>query len=203
MSATQFQVGPQQLQDGSPNTGRSGKTGETVVGFAHARHYEAVVRGNVFIGADLGGTPVTTQAGLSATTPALTLYNPVGSIFNLVLLTVTIAITSTPGGAAGLMLAYNLPTAAAPTATTNATIQNALTSSLATGVGQCYRIATLATAPLALRFMGGPTGASITGGQWVDNVDGGIIVGPGVALSIQTTAALALLAGFVWEEVRI
>jgi hypothetical protein len=200
----EIKTGPQTLGDGVPTTARGGKTGELSVGDAHARFFEAASRGKLFIGADLGGTSVTTQAGLSATTPALTLYNPANSGVWLVLVTVTVDITAAPAAAAGLMLAVNAPTAAAPSSVTNATIQNALTSNVSTGIGQCYRIATLAAAPLAIRFIGGTTGAAAIGGvQLIDDVGGGIIVGPGVALSIQATSAAAIVASFTWEEVVI
>ena len=195
-------VGPQVVGDGSVTLPRLTKDGTASVADAHGRYQEAVYRGNVFIGANLGGTPVTTQAGLSATTPALTLYNPANSGKLGVLISVTVDITSSPAAAAGLMLAVNAPTAAAPTATTLATQQNAYTSNLSTPSLSCYRIATLAAAPVAIRFIGGTTGAAAIGGvQLVDHVDGEIIVGPGVALSIQSTSAAAILTSFAWEEI--
>jgi hypothetical protein len=196
-------TGPQVTTDGSIQEVRGGKTGELIVGDAHARFYEGVARGSVYIGANLGGTPVTTQAGLSATTPALTLYNPTGSGKNLVLQTITVDITTAPAAAAGLMLAANV-NAAAPTATTTATVQNALIGNASTGVGLCYRIATLAAAPLAIRFLGGTTGAAAIGGvQLIDHVDGEVIIAPGSYVSLQATSAAAILGSFTWEEVSI
>src|SRR3990167_3583571 len=102
------------------------EVGVVLVKQSTAKYEHSVSEGNVFTGANLLGTPVTTQAGLSATTPALTLYNPVGSGVNLVLLTVTVDITTSPAAAAGLMLAYNLASAAAPATTTLANVTNAL-----------------------------------------------------------------------------
>jgi hypothetical protein len=169
---------------------------------ASSKYEHDVLNETVFIGANLGGTPVTTQAGLSATTPALTLYNPVGSGVNLVLLTVTVDITTAPAAAAGLMLAYNLLNATAPATTTDATMISAIIGSTTAPKGRCYRIATLAAAPLAFRFIGGTTGAAAIGGvQLIDNVDGAVIIPPGVAISIQGTSAAAILASYVWKEV--
>src|SRR3990167_2117669 len=100
--------------------------GVVLVKQSTAKYEHSVSEGNVFTGANLLGTPVTTQAGLSATTPALTLYNPVGSGVNLVLLTVTVDITTSPAAAAGLMLAYNAISVEAPTSTTDATVTSAI-----------------------------------------------------------------------------
>ena len=90
-------VGPQKLSDGVLSEIRINRSGDVVVSQGHE---ELVLEEKVFIGANLGGTPVTTQAGLSATTPALTLYNPVGSGVNLVPLSVTIDIKTAPAAAA-------------------------------------------------------------------------------------------------------
>src|SRR3990167_7493306 len=185
----QGKVGQQILSNGSESDLRMSKNGSLVVMQGGGKYNESVVAGSVYIGANLGGTPVTTQAGLSATTPALTLYNPVGSGVNLILMSVTVDITTSPAAAAGLMLAYNLASAAAPATTTLANVTNALIGTSKQPAGQCYRIATLATAPLACRFIGGTTGAAaISGVQLVDRVEGEIIIGPGVAVSIQSTS---------------
>jgi hypothetical protein len=60
-----------------------------------------------FYCANVAGTPVTTQAGLSVTAPALLLYEPSAVAKNLVLLDVGINITASPAAAAGFMLAYS------------------------------------------------------------------------------------------------
>lgn len=176
--------------------------GNVLVKQSTAKFEHSVLEEQVFIGANLGGTPVTTQAGLSATTPALTLYNPVGSGVNLVLLTVTCDITTAPAAASGLMLAYNLLNATPPATTTDATMINAIVGSTTAPKGRCYRIATLAAAPLAFWFLGGTTGAAaISGCKLTENIDGQIVIPEGVAISIQATSAAAILASFVWKEV--
>lgn len=197
-------VGKQVLSNGTTSEIRLNKTGAVSTSDAHARYMQNTLDGEVYIGANLGGTPVTTQAGLSATTPALTLYNPVGSNTYLVLQTVTVDITSAPAAACGLMLAFNALNAAPPSSTTAATVTNAIVGSTYSPAGQCFRIATLATAPVAFRFIGGTTGAAaISGVQLIDKVDGEVIIPPGVAISIQSTSAAAILASFSWEEIPI
>lgn len=195
-------VGKQILNDGSISPIRLGKDGSIVT--SSPMHMIDVLDGNMYIGSNLGGTPVTTQAGLSATTPALTLYNPVGSGVNLALIAVEAMFTSSPAAACGVMLAYNTLNATPPASTTDANMTNCIIGSTASPKGRCYRVATLAAAPVACRFLGGTTGASGIGGfQLIEHIDGEIVIPPGVAISIQTTSAAALLASFTWLEVSI
>lgn len=200
----EIRVGAISASVGAVNPARSDKTGAIVAVDAHGRYQEAVLQGGVYIGANLGGTPVTTQAGLSATTPALTLYNPIGSGVNLVLLTATVNFTAAPAAACAVWLASNAATAVAPATTTAATLQNANLGTTAVGKGQCYRVATLAAAPLMIRNICGTSGAGAIGNtQAVDRIDGEIVAPPGVAVSIQTSSAAILVASFTWEEVLI
>jgi hypothetical protein len=158
-----------------------------------------------FYCADLAGTPVTTQAGLSATTPALTIYNPYNSGVNLTLLEVGTDVTSSPAAAAGFSLAYS--TGAPPSSTTSATIIPAnfggllVSTSTTINQGKCYRIATLANAPVAFRYLGGTTGASaISGFVPTDPTWGKVVIPPGIAVSFQSTSAAAVVVDFLWRE---
>jgi hypothetical protein len=160
---------------------------------------------NEFYCADLSGTPVTTQAGLSATTPALTIYNPYGSGVNLTLLEVGADVTSSPAGAAGFSLAYS--TGAPPSSTTSATVipanfaNIAVSTSTTINKAGCYRIATLANAPVAFRYLGGTTGASaISGFDMTDPTWGKVVIPPGIAVSFQATSAAAVVVDFLWRE---
>jgi hypothetical protein len=200
----QGQVGPQVVSDGVPAVARLNKDASIAVVESHARYAEGAYRGNVYVCSNPAGTPVTTQAGLSATTPALVLYNPVGSGKLLVLQTVMVNLVAAPAAACHFMLAMNLPSAAAPTTVTLANSQNARTDSAASGSGQSYRISTLAAVPVAIRYFGHVTAAaSITPGQLIDHVDGEIIIGPGVALSLQTSSAASVVAAFTYEEISL
>lgn len=198
------QVGPLRLADGSVATrDRRDKTGATVVSSAHGDYAEAVSRGLCFTGSNLLGTPVTTQAGLSATTPALTLHNPPNSGFLANLLAVTIGVNAAPAAATTLCLAVN-SNAAAPTSVTNAAIINNLYGAAVNNAVQCYRVATLAAAPLATVFLGSISAASLVAAlSWVVDLKGGVGLYPGSQISIQTTTAVALFCSFTWEEIPI
>lgn len=169
---------------------------------SHGKYTDAVLRGGVYIGANAFGTAVTTQAGLSATTPALTLYNPVGSGVLGVVLSVGINITAAPAAAAVFCLAHNAKNATAPASTTNGTMINAQVGSANTPKVQCYRVATLAAAPVANLMLGGTTGAAaISGLVQTFDIDGLLVIEEGVAISVQASSAAAILCHFVWEEI--
>ncbi len=199
-TAEMFVVAPRFGQTGAL-TQRSGNGGHQVVQDGLPRYAQAVLDGNVYIGANTAG--VATQGSMSATTPPLTLYNPIGSSVALVLLNFTAGVTVAPGGAATIALALNTLGAAAPSSVTLATIVNANGTTPGAPRGQCYRIATLAAAPLAVRWSatfdatGGISAHSIA-----DDIAGGLVLLPGACLSVQSlTTALTLVASFTWQEV--
>lgn len=166
---------------------------------------EAVDRGNVFIAANQ--TTVTTQAGLSATTPALSVANRAGSkkvvklwyvgAQNLVAWTAAAAVWLAQGGSA---------VAAAVTETTTATVRNAKTgdSGVPNGVA-ILSVATLPAAPVAISLLGaGLTGliTTVTGiapfGRWYN---GALRLAPGFNWSVQTSTAGSLFCEFIIEVV--
>lgn len=208
--------GAQRLATGASGMLRGGQTGALCTQDAHARFQEAVLQGNVWSGANAQGTPVTTQTTVSATTPALVLYNPINSPVNLVLWTFTVGVTTGQTASNVILLAYNGPSALSvptgPTATTLAVVTNmslglnqAATQGTVTGWGQCYQIATLSAAPLAFRYCAVITrvsAANIGAGMLVDHIDGEVIVPPGVAVSVQAVGStgIPIVASFTWEE---
>ena len=172
----------------------------------HAKFQQAVRDGNVYTCANPQATPVTTQAGLSATTPALVLWNPVGSPKNLVLWEDSLALNAAPAAASIFSLAVT--TGPITTTTSGSVFNNLLNSAIlpggqsATPVGQCYRVSTLNGPPVAIRYIGQVTGAaSLTQTPWVDNVDGKIVLTPGTGITFQTTTAAAVVGSFTWEEI--
>ena len=183
----------------------SKQTGGLLVQQAGARFDEAVDRGAVYIAANQ--TTVVTQAGLSATTPALTVANRAGSgktvklwyagCQSLVAWTAAAAVWLALGGSA---------VAAAVTETTAATIRNAKTGDASAPAGVALlAVATLPAAPVAISLLGaGLTGiiTTVPGiapfGRWYD---GALRLPPGFNWSIQTSTAGTLFCEIIIEVV--
>ena len=189
---------------------RGSEGGEGIFGQAHARYYESIVRGNAFVVANQSG--VTSQAGLSATTPVLSLYNPAGSGVNGVVLwagAFSIVVV-----AAGMMiwLAANTNIAAAATTGTATTAhRNLLLGNGKSPQLQPLLAATLPAAPVAIAMLGDFPGTLALNSQpptatFYRDIAGGIILAPGSTLSFQTSTAsgaAGLLCEVAWEEVAI
>jgi hypothetical protein len=173
------------------------------------RFQEAVLRGNCYCVANPAG--IQTQAGLSATTPALTLYNPAGSGKNGIIWYASAAFAVANAAAAAVWLAANTNiNAAATTGTLTTTHRNCLLGAAANNAIQALLAATLPAAPVGVALLGiGLTGAitvettaKLVGG-WLD---GAIVMGPGTSISIQTSTASGangLWCSFIWEEIEV
>lgn len=166
----------------------------------------AVERGNTYGVCSQAG--VTSQAGLSATTPVLTLANPAGSGVNGVLWFAGATFTVAFATAGVVWLAHSAVPA------TLATLSTAHRN-LKLGGAQGNKIkallaATLPAAPVGICLLGaGLTGAITTVpqvqtlGRWFN---GGVIVEPGQAVSIQTgvaSGASGTFCEYIWEEVGV
>lgn len=203
------QVGPRKVGDGTENPLRTCNTGEIAVSDAHARFYESAVRGNIYHVANQSG--ITTQAGLSATTPPLTLYNPAGSGVNGVIIYAGCVNSVAFAAAAVIWVAVNTNiVAAAVTGTLTTAHRSGLLGSSTSNKVQALLAATLPAAPVAVATLGvGLTGAITlqptlpTLGRFFD---GGLILYPGAAISLQTSTASGasgFFGEFIWEEVLI
>lgn len=169
--------------------------------------HEAVMRGRCFCVASQAG--VTSQAGLSATTPVLTLYNPAGSGTNLILWHAAAQFEVAFVAAASVWLAAGTNTvAAAVTGTLTAAHRNLKLGLSQSPVARTFTVATLPAAPVAIDLLGvGLTGAITTAAalaplaKWYN---GSVILTPGTNLTIQTSTASGasgMLCSFIWEEV--
>lgn len=202
-------VGPGQFADGSPVTERMSKDGSLIVQDGHAKYQEAVARGKVFSACQT--TATTIPAGLSASPTTTTLYNPLGSGVNGVVLyggvTSLIAFTA----AATIWVAINNNLAAAATTGTALAGVNMLAGSGNVATIQALTTATLPAAPTrALAILGVgltgaittvPTGAPV--GRWFD---GAIVLGPGCSLSFQASTAgptTGSVGEWIWEEIPV
>lgn len=192
--------------DGTGLGVRLSRLGAMSAAFSQASYQAAVERGNVFGVCNQSG--ITTQAGLSATTPALTLYNPAGSGKIGVLwyagATFTVAFTA----AAVIWVAANTNVAAAAVTGTLTTAHRNLKLGATNNPGLIPLLAaTLPAAPVAIATLGaGLTGVITTVPQVAPLgrlFDGGIELLPGTAISIQTSTASGASGTFcdyIWEE---
>jgi hypothetical protein len=172
----------------------------------------AVERGRCFGVCNQVG--VTSQAGLSGTTPVLSLVNPAGSGITgrLWFAGATVEVAAATAGSIVLAAGTNT-VAAAVTGTLTTAHRNLKLGSAGVAAGaQGNRIvpmlaATLPAAPVAICLLGVLLTGAITtqitqptSGRWFY---GAIAIQPGVNLSIQTlvaTGASGLLCEFIWEE---
>lgn len=204
------QVGGQSLANGVKAMPSLAQDGALIVQDDFAA---AVERGRCFAVCNQSG--VTSQAGLSGTTPTLTLYNPSGSGVNGRLWFAGATFTVAFATAGAVWLAANINVAAAAVTgtitTTHVNLKLAGTGAVAGAQGNritALTAATLPAAPIGICLLGvGLTGAITTIphlqtlGRWFN---GGVMLMPGTALSIQTgvaSGASGTFCEYMWEEV--
>ena len=186
---------------------RLGRTGETAFCNAHGLYHEPTSRGAVFSVCSQAG--VTSQAGLSVTTPVLTLYNPIGSGVNLSLIFAGGTVTVAAATAGAVWLAANTNTAAAAVTGTATTAHRCGLFGGGTPKASPLLAATLPAAPVATHILGTLLTGAITTAIATPNhfgryFDGDVILKENTAVSIQTgvaSGASGLFCEFVWEEV--
>lgn len=183
-------------------------TGAQRVSTGNGVYTDVTYWGKVFAAANQTG--VTTQAGLSASTPALTLYNPMGSGKIGVLIYAGCVNTVAFAAASVIWIGANTNISAAAVTGTAATVRNSLLGNGVQSSLQAFTAATLPAAPVAVATLGvGLTGAittTPTAGTLGRFFDGSLIVYPGAAISIQTSTASGasgLFAEFIWAELDI
>lgn len=165
---------------------------------------EAVERGNVF--ATANQTTVTTQAGLSATTPALTIANRNGSGQRVKVWYVSCTSLVAAGAAAAIFAALGRKHGTAVTETTAATVANMKTGDASAPQGiACLAVATLPAAPVAIGILGAQTTAAITTGpvgsffeRWYN---GALFIDEGCNFSLQSSTASTFFCEYIFEVV--
>lgn len=178
---------------------------QTLVAPGDAPYAAAVERGNVFMCA--AQATVTTQAGLSATTPAMTVANRPSSGKVVKLWYAGVSSLVSPTAAAACWLAYGVVSATAVTETTpTVTCINAKTGivALPTGVGVAV-VATLPAAPLGVAILGSQASSAVTlteknfyASRWFG---GALYVPAGANISVQTSTATTIFTEFIFEVV--
>lgn len=151
---------------------------------------------------------VTTQAGVSVSSPVISLFNPLTSGKNLVLMDVGVTPTASPAASVVFELAYNIvPSTGIQSGTgatgnvTSALIGTSTSTATSQAQGVCKVQGILPALPVAFRYIGGTTGAAaISGTVFTDLTQGKVVLPPGGLVSIQTSSAANLLAHLVWRE---
>lgn len=162
----------------------------------------AVERGNVYVTANQ--TTVTTQAGLSGTTPALTIANRVGSGKQVRVWYVAACGLVAAAAGAEIWACLGGYSATAVTETTAATVRNMKTGDAAAPPGiACLAVATLPAAPVAIGQLGAQLTGLITTVPVVQPFErwyhGALRINPGYNFSIQTSTASTLFCEYIFE----
>lgn len=205
-------VAPVVIADGVEAPIRLGRSGEQIVTEVHGKYYETAKRGNLFHATMTAGV-ILPAPGATAANP-FTLYNPLGSGKDLVLVDFDMVVTVIPGtpvtGLYGLYV-NSAPQAAAVTGTALAA-QAAVIGGASAAVAKPLTTSTLPVAPTLLwPFANKVTGEVVTAvpnpglpSLHVD-LDGKVILAPGTAITVQQTAAdtsnATVLCRMSWEEV--
>lgn len=195
-----IQVGVQTNgSDGSKIVARGGRQGDSIVSELHGRYYEQTFRENMFSVANQA--VVTTSTSLNTTFTGLSVANPAGSGYNLVINKFTcgqvavgaasaVGVSVGAGAAAGSLTIRNRKyggRASVAVASASATISAPILIALAGSVGS------LAT-----------TGYGLMKALELD-FEGSLVIQPGYFVASDTTIATtsALIFGFCWEEVPL
>jgi hypothetical protein len=199
-----YSPGVRTVADGSAATPRTDRTSGPLANI-HGDLFEAAYRSGLFSVANQAG--VTSQAGLSATTPVLTLANPPGSGKLLLVHEVRATFLVAFAAAAAVWVATGFHASTLVTGTLTVTHRN-LKLGGGDPSGRPFLAATLPAAPVGIDLLGsGLTGAITTTPvvqAMVKDYKGGLILTPGANLSVQTSTASGAsssLFAYTWEEI--
>lgn len=201
------------LPAGQQSTIRLGNMGDLIKSDLHGRYYEATYRKSVFTGATQAVIATATSAGLTTSVAGLpVLYNPIGNVYNVVLLRVGYSfLLAQPSAASiiGIATGYNPTTGLSGTLTSVAPKNRFLGGPAPTAFMYFSASITLPTAPTLDAVIGYVGTGAITTNTNVPStfdVEGSLILPPGGYAQLYTSAASAassLLCSFQWEEVPI
>lgn len=165
-----------------------------------AEYEEAASRGELFYAANQ--STVTWDTLLELATQTFTLYNPIGSLVDLVLLEVGITTRTMTAGGSWVLAANVNNAAAAVTFASTLTVRNAKLDGAA-GTGIASASATLPAIPVAIRTCGYGQTTPTCAGYICDKVKGGVIIAPNTAVTLQSiTLAGVGLVSMLWRERR-
>lgn len=175
-------------------TVRMGALNDLIVSELQGRYYESVYRGQVYtMSTAAAGVNVSAQAISPCSaggTALMCLYNPLGNLFNAVILRAGLAtVSGTPGGP----VAYNVIPSTTITAAANLTPVNNKTFNASGSSMKGFSNTALTGSVIAtmLRTLGGQAAIAVGAGinSVMEEVAGDIILVPGAALILAPVAA--------------
>lgn len=212
MATSDLLVGPRLASDGSTNTARSNRTGSLVTTDAHGRYTEAVVRGNVY-SLTVSGGAATAFVGGAAGTPLVSIYNPIGSGKNLVVLSASVAsrVAASAAGTVGFNIWGGVSASNSGTLTTPTNMYTLVKSgSVALGSSNAATTSTTAISANGPLYNIGTyywaTAAGAIAGPLLADIAGSIVCAPGNLIALGGTAALTSATydvSMIWEEIAI
>lgn len=149
---------------------------------------------------------VATQAGVSLSSPTISLYNPTNSGKYLTVLEISPVFIVSPAAAASFELAFNVAPSSGPRAGATGSALSlpamiGVSTTTLTAKGQCVLQGILPATPTVFRLLSHTTGASAIGGvNAADQTQGKIVIPPGGTLSLHTTSAAQAQASILWRE---
>ena len=197
-------VGPTVNSDGSIQEIRLDRQGAQVVSELGPRYQEQALRGNSYIASNVGAQAV--SVGLATTYTGLCLSNPAGSGKNLVLKTVSYALTVAPAAIASIHLigGYSATQVTHTTPLAAPGIQSALLSSSSSSVAKVDSAATIPTPGYLMSLMGGFTAAALPAPpNTVFAIEGQIVIPPNGFVAIGALTAVTGIGGFTWDEIPV
>lgn len=209
MASIEGKVGLVPAADGAAPTVRLNRDGSVVTIDAHGKYYETIARGNAYKISVAAGA-ATAFTGGAGGTPFISIYNPIGSGKNLVILQVGLAsrVAASAAGTFGLALWGGVSAANTGTLTTPTnvyTLQNS--GSVALGSANAATTSTTAVAliqPVFSYYWATAAGAFAAPSQF--DIAGGVVVAPGNLVCLGGTAALTSATydvSLMWEEVSL
>jgi hypothetical protein len=209
-------AGPTGAQGAGPQ--RFGKTGESVVGQAHGKYYEATSRGNVY--SVTNGATGQAPGTVLGTHPAILLYNPAGSGKRLKLMKVTggyisgtlgagtifhsgFTLSGTVGGQSGTAPVVGSGAALTPINMDLNAANNSVAVSFANGTLSANPVPLYPFATINAELATTATNPT----QLEEDLDGNLVLEPGSGYCLEAIAAAGstplMSFGVLWEEVPI
>lgn len=212
------QVGPGLYGDGATPPLRSGRTGDLIISQLHGPYYEAVSRGNVYsmgVAWTTGVAAGNINAAAAAASTQFAIWNPATNNKNISITRLIMNLVSgtTPAGSVfySQFSGVGVPTVASAGTPYNMLFGNAGTPSAhymasAAGTGLTGGGALVTVTPSNFSFSAG-TYSNLAGtAQWVDYIDGLVVLAPGQGFVPTFAAAGTSLLGawgLIWEEIPV